>query len=257
MTVHSVNRTRIDVLGVHVSAVDFPEALNVIGASIDARRPGYVCVSDVNAVLCASADAGLREVFNSSTLTVPDGVPLVWAGRVAGARSMSRVCGPDLMPALLDLAAERGWSSYFVGGTDEVNASLLQRLRERKPNLKIAGSFIPPFRPLTPEEDTDMVDRINASGADIVWVGLGAPKQERWMGVYRPRLEAPMLIGVGGAFDMHAGVIGRAPRWMQRTGLEWSYRLAKEPRRLWRRYLRNIPWFIISVVRRPVRVVRP
>lgn len=254
MTVDAISR--VSILDVHVSCVDMTMAVRRITHAIQSDEKGYVCVSDVNALLHASADSELRQVFNDSVLTLPDGVPLVWAGRRAGSDTIERVCGPDLMPRLLEEAERHGWSSFFMGGSQETNDTLVSNLRRDFPDLRIAGHYSPPFRALSDTEEQDLMDRINTSGADIVWVGLGAPKQERWMASHRTRLDAPILIGVGGAFDMHAGAVARAPRWMQRSGLEWSYRLAKEPRRLWRRYFRNIPLFVARSIMEPPRLTR-
>ncbi|WP_217500785.1 WecB/TagA/CpsF family glycosyltransferase [Arthrobacter sp. C9C5] len=231
------------------------QAIDRLVRHIDCGNPGYVCVTDVNALLHARRNPELRRIFNGSTLTVPDGMPLVWAGKSAGADWMGRVCGPDLMPALLSAAAERGWSSYFLGGAPQVAEEMIENLRRTIPGLKVAGWQSPPFRELSPEEETAMVQEINDSGARIVWVGLGAPKQENWMDCYRSRLGNSLLVGVGGAFDMHAGRVRRAPRWMQRGGLEWVYRFAQEPRRLWKRYTRNVPVFILALCRRAPKLV--
>jgi N-acetylglucosaminyldiphosphoundecaprenol N-acetyl-beta-D-mannosaminyltransferase len=241
---------RVDILGVRISAVNMPQALDRLVRHVDGGQRGYVCVTDVNALLHARRDPELRRIFNTSTMTVPDGVPLVWAGKRAGADWMGRVCGPDLMPALLTAAAERGWSSYFLGGAPQVAEDMIENFKRTIPGLKVAGWRSPPFRELSQEEERALVQEINDSGAQIVWVGLGAPKQERWMDYYRSRLTASLMVGVGAAFDMHAGRVSRAPRWMQRSGLEWSYRFAQEPRRLWKRYTLNAPVFALALCRR-------
>src|SRR3712207_6619190 len=181
-------------------------------------------------------------------------MPMVWAGRRAGAAHMERVYGPDLMLALLERAAQRGWRSFFYGGAEGVPELLAQRLTERFADLQVAGTYSPPFRPLTPAEDVEIVEKINASGADIVWIGLSTPKQERWMAAHVGRLDAPAMLGVGAAFDIHAGVLPQAPLWMQQRGLEWVYRLLREPRRLWRRYLGNNPRFVIAILRNRPRL---
>lgn len=211
----------------------------------------YVCVTGVHGVMESQRDAALAAIHNASGLTTPDGMPMVWAGRHAGAKHMDRVYGPDLMLEVLAVAARRGWSSFFYGAAPGVPAELARRLQERFPDLQVAGCHSPPFRPLTAEEDAAEVAAINAAKPALVWVGLSTPKQERWMAAHRDRLDAPVLLGVGAAFDLHAQRLAQAPRWMQRSGLEWLFRLFKEPRRLWRRYLRNNPRFVISIVRRP------
>jgi N-acetylglucosaminyldiphosphoundecaprenol N-acetyl-beta-D-mannosaminyltransferase len=242
---------RVDVLGVGISAVNPATALDTIAGWIERREPHYVCVTGVHGVMESQRDAELRRIHNRSGLTVPDGMPMVWAGHRAGAGWMSRVPGPGLMLDVLDAAARHGWGSYLYGGGEGVPERLGARLRARFPDLRIVGGYSPPFRPMTPEEDGAAVERINASGADLVWVGLSTPKQERWMAEHRDRLTAPVLLGVGAAFDFHAGLKPQAPDWMQQRGLEWSYRLAKEPRRLWRRYLRNNPAYLARIALRP------
>ncbi|GGZ97809.1 UDP-N-acetyl-D-mannosaminuronic acid transferase [Streptomyces spiroverticillatus] len=246
----------MDVLGTWVSATRPAQAVDEIGRWIE--TPGlrsYVCVTGVHGVMESVRDPWLRGVHNRSGLTVPDGMPMVWAGRRAGAHGMSRVCGPDLFLSVLQRAAERGWSSYFYGGAEGVPELLGERMAGRYPGLKVAGAYSPPYRPLTAAEDADVVRRINDSGADLVWVGLSTPKQERWMAEHRDRLEASVLLGVGAAFDFHTGRVPQAPLWMQERGLGWAYRLAKEPRRLWRRYLRNNPEYLARIALRPPRLV--
>ncbi len=246
---------RVDVLGVRVSAIDLPEAVAEITRWIDEGERHYVCVTGVHGVMESQADATLLEIHNRSGLTTPDGMPMVWSGRWAGASWMDRVYGPDLMLDVCAVAAERGWKSFFYGGKEGVAEMLTERLTARFPGLKVVGTYSPPFRPLTDEEDTEIVDRINDSGADLVWVGLSTPKQEKWMADHIDRLSASVLFGVGAAFDIHAGILSQAPRWMQRSGLEWFYRLVTEPRRLWRRYLYNNPRFVWRIIRRRPRLV--
>jgi N-acetylglucosaminyldiphosphoundecaprenol N-acetyl-beta-D-mannosaminyltransferase len=240
----------VDVLGVGVSAIDMDQAVAEITRWVDEREQHYVCVTGVHGVMESQRDPELLAIHNASGLTTPDGMPLVWAGHWAGVAGMDRVYGPDLMLALCGLAAERGWSSYFYGAAQGVPERLAERLVARFPGLRVAGTMSPPFRDLTPEEDAAVVRRINATAPDLVWVGLSTPKQERWMAAHVGQLTAPVLLGVGAAFDIHAGLLPQAPRWMQRAGLEWLYRLLREPRRLWRRYLRNNPRFLLAIVRR-------
>jgi N-acetylglucosaminyldiphosphoundecaprenol N-acetyl-beta-D-mannosaminyltransferase len=242
---------RVDVLGVGISAIDMAQAVAEITRWVEEGEQHYVCVTGVHGVMEARRDPELRRIHNASGLTTPDGMPMVWAGHRAGARNMRRVYGPDLMLALSELAARRGWSSFFYGGGPGVPDLLAERLGARFPGLRVAGTWSPPFRPLTAEEDQAIVERINRSGADLVWVGLSTPKQERWMAAHAGRLEAKALLGVGAAFDIHAGLLPQAPSWMQRLGLEWLYRLGREPKRLWRRYLHNNPRFVVEILRRP------
>jgi N-acetylglucosaminyldiphosphoundecaprenol N-acetyl-beta-D-mannosaminyltransferase len=242
---------RVDVLGVGISAIDMAQAVTEIARWVEEGERHYVCVTGVHGVMEARRDPELRDIHNASGLTTPDGMPMVWAGRRAGAARMRRVYGPDLMLAVCAQATERGWSSYFYGGSQGTPELLAERLTARFPGLRVAGTFSPPFRPLTLDEDRMAVDRINRSGAELVWVGLSTPKQERWMAAHADRLYAKALLGVGAAFDIHAGLLPQAPLWMQRSGLEWIYRLGREPRRLWRRYLRNNPRFLVEILRRP------
>ena len=242
---------RVDVLGVHVSTVDPGTALERITEWVLRAQREYVCVTGVHGVMESQADAELRQVHNSSGMTVPDGMPLVWCAHRAGSAGTARVYGPDLMLSVLARAAERGWSSYFYGGAEGVPELLSERLTSRFPGLRVVGAESPPFRPLSEEESRAAVERINASGADLVWVGLSTPKQERWMAQHRDQLDAAVLFGVGAAFDFHAGRVRQAPPWMQTRGLEWLFRLLVEPRRLWRRYLSNNPRFVLAILRRP------
>jgi N-acetylglucosaminyldiphosphoundecaprenol N-acetyl-beta-D-mannosaminyltransferase len=248
-----ITARRVDVLGIHVSVTNLDDTVGTFAGWIERGERHLVCVSDMNALLHARADARLTEVYNTSGLTVPDGMPLVWAGRRAGFEKMDRVAGPDLLERVLAEAADRGWTQYFYGGAEGVAEELRARFQERHPALKVVGVECPPYRALTEAEDAETVARMNEARPDIVWVGLGAPKQERWMADHRDRLNAAILIGVGAAFDFHTGRLDRAPRWMQRAGLEWSYRLYKEPRRLWKRYVLGIPRFLLGILRHPPR----
>jgi N-acetylglucosaminyldiphosphoundecaprenol N-acetyl-beta-D-mannosaminyltransferase len=246
---------RVDVLGVHISAINMDLALDEIERWIVEGEQHYVCVTGVHGVMESQGDPALLEIHNRSGLTTPDGMPMVWVGRRAGAHWMSRVYGPDLMLALLERGATRGWRSFFYGGKPGVAEGLSAALRARIPGLAVAGTDTPPFRALSAEEDREAVDRINAAAPDLVWIGLSTPKQERWMAAHVGRLNAPVLLGVGAAFDIHAGTLRQAPPWMRARGLEWLYRLYREPRRLWRRYLSVIPRFLIAVWRRPPRLI--
>lgn len=239
---------RVNVLGVGVSPIDMDDAVRVIDGWIAERTPRYVTVTGVHGVMESQRDEALRRIHNRAGLVTPDGMPLVWLSRLAGFRGVRRVYGPDLMLRCCEASIERGWKHYLYGGAEGIPELLEARLRERLPGLEIVGRYSPPFRSLTAEEDAEIVDRINASGADIVWVGLGTPKQERWMDAHVGRLEAPVLVGVGAAFDFHAGLKRQAPGWVQRAGLEWLFRLLSEPRRLWRRYCINNPLFVWSVL---------
>jgi N-acetylglucosaminyldiphosphoundecaprenol N-acetyl-beta-D-mannosaminyltransferase len=248
---------RVDVLGVGVSCLTLDSAVEEVSGWVARGEHRYVCVTGVHGVMESQRDPRLLEIHNRSGLTTPDGMPLVWSARWAGRREVTRVYGPDLMLAVLARAAERGWSSFLYGGGPGTAELLADRLNSRFPGLRIAGTWTPPFRPLTPQEDADVVRVIDDSGAHLVWVGLSTPKQERWIAEHVDGLRANALFGVGAAFDLVAGTLPQAPRWMQRSGLEWAYRLGREPRRLWRRYLRNNPAFAVKVLAHPPRMVQP
>ncbi len=237
-----------EILGIPLAISDYEQVLDWMEAMIAADARGYVTAAAVNLVMSAQEQPQTLAAVLDATLAVPDGMPLVWALHALGHAQATRVYGPDLMAHFCARAARNGTSIYLYGGRhdDAARELLARRLRERFPGLHIAGASSPPFRELTPEEDEHELALINASGAAVVWVGTGQPRQEQWMRRMRPRLSAPLLVGVGAAFDFHAGLIKQAPPWMQRNGLEWSYRLAREPRRLWRRYARYNPRFVAA-----------
>lgn len=243
---------RFDVLGVRVNAVDQAAAASVIESWIASRRGGYVCVTGVHGVMESHDDPGLKRIHNEAGLVVPDGVPLVWIGRLLGHGGVSRVYGPDLMLEVCHRSPEKGYRHYLYGGAPGVADKLADRLTQRYPGLNIVGRHCPPFRELTEEEDREIVQQINDARPDIVWVGLSTPKQERWMAAHAGRLEAPALLGVGAAFDFNAGLKKQAPSWIQNIGMEWFFRMVTEPRRLARRYLRNNPRFVCLMARRLV-----
>ena len=250
---------RLNILGVGVSAINMPTALQTIEGWIDRRESHYICVAPVHSVMESQRDEHLRRILNAAGLVTPDGMPLVWLSRLMGCRQVRQVCGSDLMLAVCERFVGRNCRHFFYGGTPGVVEELAKRLKTHFPGLEVVGTYSPPFRPLTSEEDQAAVERINALQPDIVWVGIGAPKQERWMAAHVARLNAPVLIGVGAAFDFHAGVKRRAPVWLQKSGLEWSFRLLMEPQRLWRRYLIDNPWFLWLILlqalgRKPARL---
>lgn len=235
---------RTNVLGVGVSAVDMGRAVQAIQGWIDRREREYVCVTSVHGVMESQASAALRTIHNRAGMVAPDGMPLAWLLRLGGHRRTSRVCGPELMPAVFEASQVRKDRHYLYGATERTLERLRAGLLRHAPGAEIVGWHAPPFRPLTEAEDAAVVDAINAAAPDIVWVGLSTPKQEYWMASHRDRLDAPVLIGVGAAFDVHAGLSRRAPWVLQRSGLEWLYRVASEPRRLWWRYTWNNPRFL-------------
>lgn len=243
---------RLPVLGVPISALDWNEALAAIGSWAAARESRCVCLCNVHSVVSAGRDPALRAALAGADMATPDGAPVAWMLRRLGQRGQQRIDGPGLMWRCCEQAARRGESVYLYGNTDETLLRLVDRLHEAFPELVIAGTRSPPFRPPTPEEDDDDVTAINASGAGIVWVSLGCPKQELWMAAHAGRVQA-VMVGVGAAFDFHAGVAARAPHWMRRNGLEWLHRLASEPRRLWRRYLVTNTLFVWGAARQLLR----
>jgi N-acetylglucosaminyldiphosphoundecaprenol N-acetyl-beta-D-mannosaminyltransferase len=236
----AINPPRYNVLGVGVSTLTLTQARDLIVAERGALRRGYVCVATVHGVMESQDDPELRRVYNEAWLVTPDGMPLVWLGP----RGVERVYGPDLMLAVCDAGRAVGLTHYFYGGAPGVGDELRANLTARFPGLNVVGVFTPPFRALEPAELATLQADIQAKRPDIMWVGLGAPKQERFMARHWQQLEAGVLIGVGAAFDFHTGRTRQAPRWMQRSGVEWLFRMATEPRRLSSRYLRHNPRFV-------------
>jgi N-acetylglucosaminyldiphosphoundecaprenol N-acetyl-beta-D-mannosaminyltransferase len=236
---------RAEIIGIPLAISAYEEVVDWMSAMIAVDARGYMTAAAVNLIMSAQEESETMAAVRGATLAVPDGMPLVWALRALGHRQATRIYGPDLMLAFCERAARDGTPIYLYGGRDEAALALLRRrLQARFPGLRIVGGCSPPFRELTPAEEQRAIADINGSGAQVVWVGTGQPKQELWMHRMRPRLRAPLLVGVGAAFDFHAGLVPQAPRWMQRAGLEWSYRLAREPKRLWRRYARYNPRFV-------------
>jgi N-acetylglucosaminyldiphosphoundecaprenol N-acetyl-beta-D-mannosaminyltransferase len=246
---------RIDILGVGVHPQTLREAVDTIDRWVEGREPNYVCITGVHGVIASQDDPDLRRIHNEAGMVTTDGMPLVWLSRrrsPPGAK-VERVYGPDLMLAVFARSQSTGWRHFLYGSTPETLERLRAKLRERFPLAEIAGSLSPPFRELDEGEEREVAAEITAARADIVWVGLSTPKQERWMAAHVGRVRAPVLVGVGAAFDFHAGVKRQAPRWMQRSGLEWAYRMATEPRRLVGRYMRNNPRFAWLVAKEALR----
>jgi N-acetylglucosaminyldiphosphoundecaprenol N-acetyl-beta-D-mannosaminyltransferase len=239
---------RVNVLGVGVSVLNLQTALAEVADAIRARRKGYICVTGVHGVMEAQNDEAFRRILNNAFLCTPDGMPMVWMGKIRGHADMRRVYGPDLM---LDICA---WSEtnpcrhFFFGGASGAAEQLVGKLKERFPKMEIAGTYTPPFRPLNAAEENELREKIHAARPDIFWVGLSTPKQEKFMAEYLPQLDTTLMIGVGAAFDFLSGRVKQAPRWMQRSGLEWFYRLCSEPRRLAGRYLKNNPLFMAKIL---------
>ena len=235
----------VDVLGVPIGLIDYESTLDWMDEQVDTGERGYVCVCNVHALMASEEDPELRSALMASSLNVPDGQPLVWAMKALGHDIDARVYGPELMARACARAASTGQRMYLYGGRNQgALVQLALNLRQRFPGVQIVGGYSPPHRPLTEEERGAVVEEINHSRADVVWVGIGVPKQEKWMAQMRDELDAPLLVGVGAAFDFHAGLVPQAPPVLQDSGLEWAFRLVQEPRRLWRRYLRYNPRFV-------------
>jgi N-acetylglucosaminyldiphosphoundecaprenol N-acetyl-beta-D-mannosaminyltransferase len=232
------------ILGMRVDPTSYEEATEKVLAWAAAGESRYVCVANVHMVMEAHDDPSFRALVNAADLVTPDGMPLVWMLRKLGYPHQKRVYGSELTSRVCAEAARRGVPVGFYGGHPEALEALVRNLSARFPGLRVVYAYSPPFRPLTPEEDERVTEEINASGARILFVGLGCPKQEWWMAEHKGRVRAVML-GVGAAFDFHAGRVRQAPVWMQRAGLEWLFRLVQEPRRLWRRYLKHNPRFLL------------
>jgi N-acetylglucosaminyldiphosphoundecaprenol N-acetyl-beta-D-mannosaminyltransferase len=242
-------RTR-DILGVPVAMVDYDRAIAVMDRLIERREPGYVCVAPVHSLIVAQDDPEMRAALRGATMVVPDGMPVVWAANLLGERLGDRVYGPELMLRYSSRSVQAGYRVWLYGGRDQ--GSLVQlalSLRRRFPGIQIVGGYSAPFRTLSPEEDEATARQINEARPDVVWVGTGVPRQEKWMARMRDRLEAPVLCGVGAAFDFHAGRVPMAPPWMQTHGLEWAFRTWQEPRRLFPRYMTTNPRYVVALAR--------
>lgn len=239
---------RVNILGVGISPISMEIAVSWVDECIAAGDHKYVCVTGVHGVMECQKDESLRSIHNRAGLVTPDGMPIVWLSRLRGYKQVERVYGPDLMLAISELSSLGGYRQFYYGGAEGIPERLSESLSSRFPGLEIVGTYSPPFRVLTEAEDAEVVEMINDSGADILWIGLSTPKQERWMAEHLGKIDAPVMIGVGAAFDFLSGRKPQAPAWIRRMGLEWSFRLANEPRRLWRRYLINNPSFLIKVL---------
>jgi len=235
---------RVNILGVGVHALNLPSAVAVLQNAIESRTKGYVCVTGVHGVSEAQSDRSFRAILNHALLNTPDGMPMVWVGRWVGFREMKRVYGPDLLLEVCNSSQTTGWRHFFYGGGPGTADALAAVLQSKFPQLQIVGTHTPPFRPLTPSELKEFQARVAATRPDIIWVGLSTPKQELFMASTLSSLDVPVMIGIGAAFDLISGKVRQSPRWIQRSGFEWLYRLIQEPRRLWKRYLKNNPIFV-------------
>jgi N-acetylglucosaminyldiphosphoundecaprenol N-acetyl-beta-D-mannosaminyltransferase len=254
MMVH--NSETGNILGVRINAITMASALQAIEDWIQLRQPHYICVTPAHSVMECYDHPDLRNIFNHSGLTTPDGKAIVWLLRAKGFRFVERVYGPDLMRAVCRQGVEKGYRHYFYGGASGVGEKLTEVLQQQFPGLQVVGVDFPPFRKLTAEEVEAEQTRIRDAQPDIVWVGIGSPRQEIWMSENIDRLNVPVLVGVGAAFDFLSGNKRQAPGWVQRNGMEWFYRLVSEPRRLWRRYLLGYPCFAVLVALQALGLLR-
>ena len=238
---------RVNVLGVGISVINLETALATVAGAVRQRRKGYICVTGMHGVMEAQKDEQLRHILNQALLCTPDGMPMVWAGRLRGHREMRRVYGPDLVLVVCEWSQKNPCRHFFLGGAAGVAMELQRKLTARFPNLQVVGSYTPPFRPLNAVEEMQLQETIRAAKPDIMWIGLSTPAQEKFMAEFLPRLDVTLMIGVGAAFDFHSGRVRQAPRWMQWSGLEWCHRLCQEPGRLAGRYLKNNPLFALKI----------
>lgn len=238
-----------DILGVQIAVTDMNKILSFLREHLDELKGNYICVSNVHTTVIAHEDEHYKKIQNEAAVVLPDGKPLsVLERKKGGFLDAEKVSGPDLMPEVFKLSEKMGYRHFFYGTTEQTLELLKDNLERKYPNLRIAGMYAPPFRQLTREEDDEIIQKINDSKADFLWVGLGAPKQEIWMADHKNKVHA-VMIGVGAGFDFHAGVVKRAPVWMQRCGLEWLYRLFQDPKRLWKRYVvtnSKFIWYMIK-----------
>lgn len=239
----------VNILGVPIAALNLPAARDRVLELAGQRVGGYICVTGAHGVIEAQDDPEFRRILCQSTFNTPDGMPNVWMGRhVCGHAAMDRVYGPDLMREVIDHGQGRGVRHFFYGGNVGVADELRDRLLEAFPQAEIVGTYCPPFRPLNSGEETDLIRQIEASDPHLIWIGLSTPKQEKFMAAYQEKLPGRLMLGVGAAFDFHAGLVKSAPPRLQRAGLEWFYRLITEPKRLWPRYSRIVPRFLWGAV---------
>jgi N-acetylglucosaminyldiphosphoundecaprenol N-acetyl-beta-D-mannosaminyltransferase len=243
-----------DIAGVPLAMTDYAETMDVMDGLIARRETGYVCAVATHAVMVAYEDEEMQRALTGSSLTVPDGMPLVWAANMLGQKLDGRVYGPELMRRYSARCAERGYRVWLYGGRDQGSlAQLALTMRRENPGIKIVGGYCPPYRDLTEDEERDLFAQINADRPDVLWIGTGVPRQEKLMAHIRPHVDVPVMCAVGAAFDFHSGRVSQAPPWMQDRGLEWIYRIAQEPRRLLPRYLYYNPRFVVAFVKQFLR----
>jgi N-acetylglucosaminyldiphosphoundecaprenol N-acetyl-beta-D-mannosaminyltransferase len=238
---------QVNVLGIGVHAVDMQRAARILETCIREGTKGYVCLTGVHGIIEAQGSASLKSIFAEALLVAPDGMPTVWMGHLQGFHQMRRVFGPELMLDIIGRPEFRDSRHFFCGGNPGVAERLRDEMLRRFPWIKIAGTYSPPFRPMTAVEESDLVTKVGSLQPDIIWVGLSTPKQERFMAHYLPMLDTKLMIGVGAAFLFHTGAIQDSPEWVKRAGLQWLHRLLQEPSRLWKRYLVSNSLFVVYV----------
>ena len=232
-----------NIMGVDIAVIDMEWLVDYLNRNVKNLSGDYICVSNVHTTVTAYEDQEYRKIQNGGIMAIPDGGPLSSVGQKRGFKNMKRTTGPSLMGEIFKISASKGYRHYFYGSTDETLEKLFNVLNDTYPGIQIAGMYSPPFRPMTDDEDRAIVDRINKTMPDIIWVGLGAPKQEKWMAAHQGKVNG-LMVGVGAGFDYHAGNIRRAPEWMQKNNLEWVYRLLQDPKRLFKRYWHTNTKFI-------------
>lgn len=255
---YSKNVSSIKILGTRVDAVQIPDIIQYMEDRIAKKsHHNYIVVANADTIIQSSRNLEMREAVNASSLSIPDGFPLLVIQRLNGKPLKKRAYGPDLMKEFLKIAEKKKYSHFFYGATEGTLADLTKKLKVLFPEISIAGAYSPPFRPLTEAEDKAIVEMINKAAPDVLWVGIGCPKQELWMYHHGKKLNIPVMAGVGAAFDFLAGAKPQAPRWIRDNGFEWLFRLVTEPKRLWRRYLINYPLFVYyllaGLVSKPIK----
>ncbi len=243
-----MRRNKVNILGVGIDDLSLDLACVRVGQWIVSREKVYVCVAPVSTVVDCQKNEEYCKIINEAVMVTPDGMPLVWVGRLKGSREIQRTYGPDLMRKVCEEGQANGYCHFFYGGTQETLVKLEKKLKEQFSEINIVGKYSPPFRENIEVENNEIIDKMNGTQADILWVGLGSPKQDFWMALHRDKLNVPVMIGVGAAFDFLAGTKPQAPRWMRHTGLEWLFRLCCEPKRLWKRYLIGNTKFIFYLI---------
>lgn len=238
----------VDILGVNIAETNLEKACQKISDWVDNKEKTYICIAPASTIVDCQENESYKKVVNGAGMTTPDGMPIVWIGKAKGA-DIERTYGPDLLQAMSELSQDKGYKHYFYGGTKKSIELFVARMKEMYPRMNIVGAIAPPFRKINEIESDEILAQINGLKPDILWVGLGSPKQDFWMYNHRDKLDVSVIVGVGAAFDFLAGIKKQAPKWMQRSGLEWLFRLCSEPNRLWRRYLIGNSKFIFYLLR--------